>query len=82
MLYSPMTALLIKKKVKINNKLSCYSMTHYLLMNAEHTNIMLTDNFSETVKQQKEELRLLKYEAQKTNGNLCIHVSFPFMKLY
>ena len=80
-LYSPMIILIIKK-IKINNELSCYSMTHYLLMNAEHTNIMLTNNFSGIVKQQNEELRLSKYEAQKSKGNLYIHVSFPFMKLY
>ncbi|KAI0222689.1 hypothetical protein LSAT2_026050, partial [Lamellibrachia satsuma] len=35
-------------------------------MNAEHTNIMLTDHVSETVKQLNEELRLSKDEAQKS----------------
>ena len=56
-------------------------MTHSLLMTAEHTNVMLTDHVSETVEQLNEELRLSKDEAQKTQGNLYIHVSFPLMKV-
>ena len=79
MLHSPTTAFIIKK-IKIHNHLSCYLMTHSLLMTAEHTNFMLTDHVSETVKQLNEELRISKDEAQKTQGNLYIHVSFPLMK--
>ena len=68
------------KKIKIHNDLSCYIMTHSLLMTAEHTNVMITDHVSETIEQLNEELRLSKDEAQKTQGNLYIHVSFPLMK--
>ena len=49
-------------------------------MTAEHINVKLTDHVSETVEQLNEELRLSKDEAQKTQGNLYIHVSFPLMK--
>ena len=51
-------------------------------MNAEHTNVMLTDHVSETVKQLNEELRFSKDETQKTKGKFYIHVSFPLMKVY
>ena len=50
-------------------------------MTAEYTNVMLTDHVSETVEQLNEELRLSKDEAQKTQGNLYFHVSFPLMKV-
>ena len=50
-------------------------------MTAEHINVMLTDHVLETVEQLNEELRLSKDEAQKTQGNLYIHVSFPLMKV-
>ena len=80
MLHSTTKAFIIKK-IKIHNDLSCYLITLSLLMTAEHTNVMLTDHVSETVEQLNEELRLSKDEAQKTQGNLYIHVSFPLMKV-